>query len=157
MLEYRISKYSPDFRDEMGAYTLDEWTSISDIGRSFGGVVLTLEEYCRVEDAYVAVALSFLQESGQSSLVVCGLENCHLRPMEFGEGSLFDAEQIGPVIRHILREEYWCRLEGPSSFLHIGWDYYMYIGVPCQCPDTHELARSLRLYLEVFPSPYTLL
>lgn len=35
----------------------DEWTAASDIGRSFGGVILTAEEYRRVEDAYVAVAL----------------------------------------------------------------------------------------------------
>lgn len=30
----RITKYNPDNRDENGSYKLDEWTSISDIGKT---------------------------------------------------------------------------------------------------------------------------
>jgi hypothetical protein len=36
----------------------------SQIGQSFGGVVLTEQEYKRVENAHVKVALAFLGESG---------------------------------------------------------------------------------------------
>ncbi|HWG41698.1 MAG TPA: hypothetical protein VN688_02855 [Gemmataceae bacterium] len=154
MLEYQITKYNPSFRDSSGAYTRDEWTSISDIGRSFGGVVLTATEYRRVEDAYVAVALSFLRESGQSALTVSGLENNRKYPIEFGEGSVLALEQLGTVIRLVLREKFWCRLEGLASFLHFGWDYYMYAGVPCSCPASQELAKKLRVFVEESPSPY---
>jgi hypothetical protein len=154
VLEYQITKYDPAFRDPSGAYTRDDWTSVTDIGRSFGSVVLTPEEYRRVEDAYVAVALSFLREAGQASLTVCGLENKRNYPIEFGEGSALDLEQLGSVIRLVLREEFWCRLEGPASFLHFGYDYYMYAGVPRPCPASQEVAKELRLFVEESISPY---
>ena len=32
---YRITKYNPEFRDEEGRYILDEWTSVTDIGKEF--------------------------------------------------------------------------------------------------------------------------
>lgn len=64
MFEYRITKYDPALRSASGAYARKEWTSRSDIGCSFEGVVLTLAAYQRVEDAYVDVALAFLMESG---------------------------------------------------------------------------------------------
>jgi hypothetical protein len=116
--------------------------------------LLTPEEYRRVEDVYVAVALSFLCESGQSALTVSGLENNRKYAIEFCEGSVLGLEQVGSVIRLILREKFRCRLEGPASFLHFGWDYYMYAGVPCPCPASQELAKKLRLFVEESPSPY---
>jgi hypothetical protein len=153
VLEYRVTKYNPAFRDSSGAYTRDEWTAASDVGRSFGGLVLTPEEYQKVEDAYVAVALSFLRESGQSSLAVGGLEDRGY-PIEFREGSVLGWEQLGPVIRSVLREEFWCLLEGQAGYLHFGRDYYMYVGVPYPCPGSQELARRLGLFVEEYPSPY---
>jgi hypothetical protein len=54
----------------------------------------------------------------------------------------------------MLREELWCRLEGQSGFVHIGWDYYMYIGVPHRCPKAEFLVEELGLHPELFPSPY---
>jgi hypothetical protein len=154
VLEYRVTKYDPAFRDAIGAYTRDEWTAASDIGRSFGSVVLTPEEYQRVEDAYVAVALSFLSESRQSTLTVDGLENARNYPIDFSEGSTLCLERLGPVIRLVLREMFWCRLEGRTGYLHFGWDYYMYVGVPCPCPESQELARRLGLFVEEDSSPY---
>jgi hypothetical protein len=154
VLEYRVTKYDPAFRDSRGYYTREEWTSVGDIGCSFGGVVLTPEKYHRVEDAYVAVALSFLRESGQSSLTVTSLENNRKYPIEFGEGSALGLEQLGPVIRLVLREKFWCRLEGPVSFLHFGWDYYLYVGVPYPCPESQELAKQRGMFVEELPSPY---
>jgi hypothetical protein len=154
VLEYRVTKYNPAFRDLSGAYLRNEWTSAGDVGRAFGGVVLTAEEYRRVEDAYVAVALSFLRESGQTTLTVSGLENTRRYPIGFAEGSAIGLEQLGSVIRLVLREEFWCRLEGPSSFLHFGWDYYMYVGVPFPCPASQELAEQLGLFTEKCPAPY---
>jgi hypothetical protein len=73
--EYRVTKCNPAFRDQSGAYTKDEWTLFKQIGQTFSGVQFTSAEYERVEDAYVEVALSFLRESGLSSMKVAGLEN----------------------------------------------------------------------------------
>lgn len=154
MLQYRVTKYDPAFRDSSGWYVRDEWTSVSDVGRTFGGKVLTKDEYQRVEDAYVAAALSFLRESGQVSLTVQGLENHRQYATDIAEGSELRPEQIEKVVRLLLREEFWCRLEGSRCFLHTGYDYYLYVGVARPCPESLALAKSLGLFVEEFPSPY---
>lgn len=153
MFEYRVTKYDPDLRDGV-AYLRDEWTSFSDIGQSFNGVVHTESEYQRVEDAYATAAVAFLREAGVVSLSVCGLENHNTIPLTIREGSALSLAQIGRVVRRILREHFWCRLEGVRAFVHIGWDYYMYIGVPVLCPGAISLARQLGLFPESFRSPY---
>src|SRR5438105_1973975 len=102
-------------------------------GREFGGVALTEDEYCRVEQAYINSALAFLKEGGQTSLRIEGLENHKGCTLNLGEGSIVSVEQISDLIRQILREEFWCRLEGRDGYVYFGWDYYMYIGVPHRC------------------------
>jgi len=47
-----------------------------------------------------------------------------------------------------------CRLEGADAFVHVGWDYYMYVGVPRPCPAACRQANDLGLYVEDFASPY---
>lgn len=64
MFVFRVTKYDPAHRDRHGAYTRDDWISVSDIGRAFAGVVLTETEYRRVEDAYTTAAVAFLREAG---------------------------------------------------------------------------------------------
>ena len=123
LFEYRVTKYDPALRDGRGAYIADEWTSVTDIDRAFGGVVLTDAEYRRVENAYIKSAIAFLREGGLSSLTVAGLENHKRTALEFGEGSVLPLERVGDVIRQILRDEFWCRLEGRRGFAHFGWDY----------------------------------
>ena len=154
MNEYRITKYNPSFRDFAGAYTRNEWISVADIGRSFAGVTLTREEYERVEGAYVETAMAFLREAGVSALRVAGLENHRGHLLNFREGSLLPLEQIGDVLRRVLREEFWCRLKGVGGFVHVGWDFYMYVGVLCPCLAARVRATELGLYVEEFSSPY---
>jgi hypothetical protein len=151
---YRVTKYNPAFRDQSGAYAKVEWTMFGQIGQAFSGVVLTSVEYERVEDAYVQSALSFLREGGLPSMRVAGLENSRKRPLDFQNDSVLPLEHIGEIIRQVLREEYWCRLEGSDGFLHFGWDYYMYIGVPHLCPMARATATKLGLFVEEFASPY---
>jgi hypothetical protein len=152
--EYRVTKYDPAFRDHLGHYTKVEWTMFRDIGETYSGVELTAVEYERVEDAYIQVALSFLRESGLLSMRVAGLENGRKRPRDFQNDSVLPLERIGEIIRQILREEYWCRLNGSDGFLHFGWDYYMFIGVPRLCPAALARATELGLFVEEFESPY---
>ena len=154
MIEYRVTKYDPALRDANGAYLADEWILFKQIGSTFGGVVLTEAEYLSVERAYINSATAFLREGGIDSLTVEGIENHKKLALEFGEGSVLSLERIGDVIRLMLREELWCRLESQDGFVHIGWDYYMYIGVPHPCPKAELLAAGLGLYPERFSSPY---
>jgi hypothetical protein len=60
---------------------------------------------------------------------VAGLENSQTHPLDFQNDSVLPRDRIGEIIRRILREEFWCRLEGGQGFIHFAWDYYMYIGV----------------------------
>ena len=151
MLDHRITKYDPALRDPHGAYTRDEWTAFSDIGRAFGGVVLTPDAYRRVEDAYVTVALAFLREAGVASLAVAGIEDRGAGPLPFGEGSVLGLEALDDAIRRVLREEVWCQFEGADAFVHLGYDYYMYVGVPGPCPASRALAGRLGLFVEELP------
>lgn len=154
VFEFRVTKYDSAHRDRCGAYTRDEWTSFDDIGRAFGGVVLTEPEYQRVEDAYVTAAVAFFREAGIEALSVAGLENYPGLPLAFADGSSLGLVEVGGVLRRLLREEFWCRLECARAFVHVGYDYYMYIGVPVACPGAIALARQLGLFPESFQSPY---
>lgn len=154
MNEYRVTKYNPAFRDRSGAYTKIEWTVFSQIGQTFSGVLFTSDAYERVEEAYVQAALSFLRESVLLSMSVEGLENSRKLPLDFQNGSILTLDRIGEIIRRILREEFWCRLEGSDGFVHFGWDFYMYMGVPRPCPIARAEAADLGLYVEEFASPY---
>src|SRR5215469_11019635 len=152
--EYRVTKYDPVLLGPNGEYKGDDWTSITQIGQSFRGVVLTEQEYKRVEHAYIKSALAFLRESGISALRVEGLENSRRQPLKFDEGSVLTLEQIPDVIGRILGEDFWCRLQANNGFVHFGWDYYMYIGVPIRCLAAEQIATELGLFVEEFASPY---
>ena len=154
MPHFRVTKYDPARRDASGAYPHDEWTSLSDIGKAFAGNPLTLKTYEETEDAYIRAAVDFLREAGASCLHVVGLE---AQPDAVGAPLADDTlnlEQIASVLRGLLREEFWCRLEGENMFVHVGWDYYMYVGVPHQCPIAEASAQSRGLFVEAFASPY---
>jgi hypothetical protein len=154
MKEYRVTKYDPRLRDPRGAFTGDDWISVTQIGQSFGGVVLTDQEYKRVEQAYVDVALAFLNEGGVTMLKVEGLENSRRQPLTFHDGSVLRLEQLSDVMRGILRQQFWCRLEAENGFVHFGWDYYIYIGVAHRCIAAERKAADVGLHVEEFVSPY---
>jgi hypothetical protein len=154
VFEFRVTKYDPAHRDHRGAYSRDDWTSISDIGRSFNGTFLTESEYCRVENGYAAVATAFLREAGIDKLDVVGIENAASVRPQIAEGSSVDLDGVAEVVRCLLREQFWCKLEGPRAFVHVGYDFYMYVGVSRECRDAERLARQLGLFVEPFSSPY---
>lgn len=154
LYQYRITKYDPMRRSVSGAYLENDWTSQSDIGRKFGGLELTEHRYLEVEQAYLDAASAFLQEANIQVLRVKGLENHALSAAAPMEGSEVPTVAVSPVLRGLLREEFWCKLEAPTAFIHVGWDFYMYIGVPRRCEDAEKFACSAGLFPEVFSSPY---
>lgn len=154
MFEFRVTRYDPRFRSVGGAYLRHDWASVSDIGKAFGGVVLTVEEYQRVEDAYVASAQAFLKESDIGSLRIRAIEGNIVSHPQFSEGAAIPTAEVGVILVRLLREELWCRLESSDAFIHVGYDYYMYIGVPSECLFAQRKALSLGLFVELFSSPY---
>lgn len=155
MIEYRVTKFDPAHRDTRGFFLRDDWTSFSEVGQSLSAGILTLEEYERVESNYVATALEYLHEAGIQWLEVNGLENNRGFTLNLLEGQRLPSEQCGVFFRDILREKYWCRFQHlESAFVHFGYDYYMYIGIPSPCPVAEHAALGRGLFPETFESPY---
>ena len=155
--QYRITKYDPAKRDEKGAYLLDEWTAFSDIGKEFAGVCLEEAEYLKAESAYLGAVESFLKEARLSGLFLKGLERGRTKrlPSFLEEGQLLSVKQCVAFARLALRERAWGRLVIPGrAYVHFGWDYYMYIGLPVVCPSSIEAAENSGLFVEPFRSPY---
>jgi hydroxyacylglutathione hydrolase len=154
MHEFRVTKYDPSLRDETGAFQGVDWVMFSQIGEDFSGEVLTRERYEAVEQAYIDALERFLDEASVESFYAVGVENHRSTGAAPREGERLDRHSIAAVVRAMLREEYWCRLESAEAYVHIGWDYYMYVGVPRDCPGAIAFAQDHGLFVENFVSPY---
>jgi hypothetical protein len=168
---YRITKYNPQLRDERGAYLNDEWTSASDVGKQFPAGKLQLSDYLSTENAYVDSAVALWRLAQGPALRVTSLEGNieHAKRLKLPsvlndileqsmptDGQMLaDVETIARVVRLILRELIWCRLQSDSGFfLHFGYDYYMYCGGVKLDTESHEAITKMGLFVEKFVSPY---
>lgn len=145
-LEYRVTKYDPTRRDATGAYQAAEWTSFAEVGE-----LISEDAYLRVEDAYVAAAVAFWTETGTPALFARGVEN---GGDAIAEGGPVSGDLLPELVRRVLREEMWCRVEGDGYFLHFGHDYYAYVGVSRECPEARALAAASGLFVEEMISPH---
>jgi hypothetical protein len=166
---YRVCKYDPALRDENGFYQRDEWTSVSDIGRSFDGVELDVQTYLSVEDAYVRAVKEFMADAGVSTLGVVSLKPplnlASLRKYglpdadeltrlarQLREGTELSGATVDQVCRLSLREVLWCRLESPGRLVaSVGDDYYLHIGTAA--PSERAIAKVHELGLFVHAAP----
>lgn len=73
-MRVRITKYNPVFRTQEGCYQRNEWTSSSEIGKHFGGIRLTLDQYLEVEACYLKVIKGILDLFDIKRLKVANLE-----------------------------------------------------------------------------------
>ncbi len=156
--QYRITKYNPQNRNARGNYLLDEWTAFSDIGKVFNGQRLDEETYYHTEDAYVSSALAFLNEARIRVLILAYLENhrgTQVPGLELRKGKAYPLQEADRLFRLILREAFWGKFKGRGkSYIHFGWDYYMYLAVPSYCPQAIAYTEQQGLFVEEFESPY---
>ena len=149
MNEYRVTKYNPDNRNELGHYLdLSEWTEFSDVGKS-----VTLDEYEVIESAYINSALDLITNSKTVGLTIESLED-YQGSCEYKDEELVPFSKLPGVVRSLLRGEYWCKLVAKEGFIHIGYDYYMYVGSSISDADTISRVINRGLYVENFISPY---
>jgi hypothetical protein len=169
---WRISKYDPAFRDERYRYTRDEWTSVSDIGRSFDGVTLDLQTYLTTEAAYVASVREFMVDARLTTLRVASLEPPRftevLRDHRFPDaadleqlaGDLRDGMEVSggrldQVLRLKLREVLWCRLEEADRFVvETGHEYYLHLGTTAPSQRAVSRTHELGLFVEEWSDPH---
>jgi hypothetical protein len=155
--QYRVTKYDPSLRNGNGAFTKDEWTSHSDIERVFNGVALSEAEYLSVEAAYLFAVEAFLHEAKVEMLQLRGLENNAARklPKYIQPQAMLTVPQCVEFARIALREVAWGKLVAPGrAYVHFGYDYYMYFGLPSQCLNSISAVQSRGLFVEPFRSPY---
>ncbi|MFE7192246.1 hypothetical protein [Kitasatospora sp. NPDC057541] len=154
MFQFRVVKYSAE---EMEG-SAPAWTAISDIGLSFGGEVLTEAEYLATEERYLAAVRRFAAVQGVTGLRVDGLEVHPESPwwQRVADGEWLALDQAIELIRSVLREEFvWCRFVGDGDFfVHIGYDFYMYIGLVAEPEQAVRDVRASGLNVDEFESPY---
>ena len=74
---------------------------------------------------------------------------------DFKVGDELTIPQIQGLARLALREGIWPVLGIPGmAYLHFGFDYYMYFGLPRVTPISIEMAKADGLYVEEFRSSY---
>lgn len=155
---FKITKYDPAFFGESGSYQRDEWTSRSDVGKSFDGAVLTEAEYQKVEDSYLEAVRLLAGAADVDELAVRELEiRDDTSKWQLGEGQRVTVEEAVEICREMLREgAVWCLLEqGDQFYVHVGYDYYMYVGMTGDPAAAVEAIRRLGLFVEPdWPSPY---
>lgn len=153
--QYPVTKYDPSLRDATGAYIGCDWTSRSDIGRAFDSGMLSEAVYLNVENSYLSAMKSFLIEAGIESLGLTALELRDAPADGFPHRGNLSIAQSLDFARLVLREESWGKLVVPGkAYVHFGYDYYMYIGVPSKCERSIAIARDLGLFVERIRSPY---
>lgn len=156
-LQLRLTKYNPACRDLNGAYLLDDWTSFSDIGKSFAGKTLTEPEYLNVESKYLSALQDFLHEAGVDRLKLTALE-CQESgdiPAFVVAGRYLSVQECVVFAQLALRERVWGKLAIPGvAYVHFGYDFYMYLGLPRGCPSAVARAQGAGLFPEAFRSPY---
>lgn len=153
---FRITKYNPKYRNELGHYTMNDWTSFSDIGKLFDGKLLSYADYENVEASYISAILMLLKRSKVKTLKIAYIEN-HLESVVAPKkNDVFDLNRVVNVFKSVLRNEYWCTLisEDENVYVHFGYDFYMYISVPIASKNSIDKIESSGLFVEDMISPY---
>ena len=143
--QWRVTKYNPKFN-----------------GKEF-----TLDEYLRVEAAYINSVLKFMEESNVDSLRVLQLESDRLEEEKISplyekefeklilkEDAVLNKDEIHLICKMVLRNLIWCNLYSKEFFVHFGWDYYMYIGSNVNCLTAMKFTTNNGLFVERCTSPY---
>ena len=145
---YRFSKYDPLLRDGNGCYTGTDWTSVDDIGKIFGGKVLTQEDYEAVVGNYLDVVSYLMKRCGVGNMVVSMAEkHCDEPECSRNEGDVVDADEVRAICRSMLEERYWCVLYSRDThfMLDCGCDFYLH--VICRELTREEICYAERLGL----------
>jgi len=128
---------------------------VSDIGGTFGGEILTLRHYLDVEGRHLLVVAEFLEEANVACTRARGLESYGASWWP-AEGQSLSRLETVDVVREMLRERGFCRLEGEANvYIHIGFDYYVFVGGDVPCRRTMKAAAAAGLLIDTdFTSPY---
>lgn len=148
----RISKYNPKYRDSNGAYTKNEWTSISDIGKNFDGKIFTRDEYIEIEDKYLDAIEIFINYHNIKKIRLVNLENYNdfnLKGIELKDYNVYPNKEALIIAKYILREDFWGELKGENGIeICFGYDYLMSFKSNTSFKEVIRTIENLGLYVE---------
>ncbi|MGX7775704.1 hypothetical protein ACVV62_00770 [Streptococcus pluranimalium] len=153
-MKYQLSfsKYDSKYRNELGHYLRDDWTSIWDVGKVCEGVLVTLEEYERVENQYLKTLEEVAKLLDVDSFQIARLDKHDTDwtylgfPVEVG--ATVTIEQFLILSRLTLREEIWVSFEHPDLWVNFALDYYAYLGFNRSSDAIHRIIEANSLFWE---------
>ena len=149
---YRITKYDPAFRDN-GIYTRDEWTSISDVGKTYNGGPFSMDEYVKVESNYIACVKSIMRHLGVTAFAISALE-VYRSGTNIEDGGTVSDKRVDHIMKACLRKDIWCVLLSRIMTVRFGNDYYMYVQCDIAQNEVVKIAAEYSLYAEPIASDF---
>lgn len=172
---HAIVKYRPEFYNEDGVYTKNEWRGIEDVGRIYDGKIVTLAEYFETEQKYVDAVVELMNMTNSCYLTVAHLGDsirstkCSISKIlnpdnrfstydkllyntyiKLIEGQRIHINNIGNVVRLNLREYTYTDLINEQNHLeiHFGYDYYMYCNSDVSKKKLRKRIEEIGLFLD---------
>lgn len=152
MYEYQISKYDPKYRVN-GIYIRNEWSGETDIGKFFEDGKLTRQEYDAVLDSYVECAMEILSCDHIEQMTISDIE-IYADDVVWQEKEVVKKDRIASVIYDCMHEKCWCRLSYGETFIHFGYELYMYIGCGMEYDKLASICTQHNLFAIKKESPY---
>ncbi len=146
---HEIVKYEPQYYDENGVYQKDEWTSFSDVGKEYGGKVVTIEEYLDVENRFINITRAILEAAGCSYVTLGYVEAWRRKGLK--EGIRVRAQEIDPFLRLALRGKAYIVFINKSKGVQFEFsEDVLYMHLNCRIPDDElrAIVESRGLYLD---------
>lgn len=172
MYKYRITKYNPLFRDDEGIYFKEDWTAISDLGKTFDGEKLTIDKYKVTEDGYIKAILLIMNYLNVPYLKISGVtrsfsfeklqeliedyRELYTNKMldTYSKVNTFDRidkKNVDVYCRLLLREDIGSKVYYSRKMkIFIGYDYLMSIHTSKPLDPLISLIEKIGLYVEDF-------
>jgi hypothetical protein len=144
---WRVSRYQPELRARETPW--ESWTDRSDVGAAFNGIVLTREEYERVEGTYAAAVTRFAIDAAAAVFRIVYVGH------SAGGFALTPDQRVvrsdlAAIVRGNLRGDLDCALESVDAGLQIAFGYDLYVYVAASSPCERAVSDAVRdgLWLE---------
>lgn len=141
-----ITKYNPKFRNKLGHYEKEEWTSFSDLGKVYEGKLFKLKDYLKIEKLYadsVILAMCFFKSKSIKITHVLKLDKkknfvnydsskLYQTYLKVKDGDIIKDEKVIRDLIKLRLREHFGELElmidrKSRTEILFGFDYYMYL------------------------------
>ena len=146
---HEIVKYHPEFYDDNGRYLKEEWTSFDDVGRVYGGKVVTIDDYLEIENRFIEITHAILEESGCKFVTLGYVESYHRKAVK--EGKRVHVSHLDYYLRMALRGEAFIVFINRSRGVQFDWSSdCLYMHLYCRIPlnRLRSIVESRGLFLD---------